>query len=84
MCLNLCYKTYKMKLTERENQEIDYLRGLQQSRTIPMMQGDQNRLKYLNQKEFHNCCSKPSCTGYTGSESETKCIKCGADLHKLI
>lgn len=73
-----------MELTAQEKQEREYLQGLQQSRTIPMMQKDQDRLRYLNKKEFHNHCSNPSCTGYEGTEEETKCPKCNSDLHKLI
>jgi len=72
-----------MDLTNEEQQEVNYLRELQQG-YIPMMQKQQDRLKYLNQKEFHNGCSNVSCTGYTGTEDETNCPKCGSELHKLI
>jgi len=71
-----------MKLTEQEQQEITYLEGLKASRTIPMMQKNQYRLRYLNAKEFHNCCSNPHCTGYEGTEEETICHKCKSKLHK--
>ena len=73
-----------MKLTEREQQERTYLEGLKASRTIPMMQKDQDRLRYLNTKEFHNCCSNPRCTGYEGTEKETICPKCKSKLVKSI
>jgi hypothetical protein len=73
-----------MELSNKEQQEVNYLRELLQSRTIPMMQKDQDRLQYLNRKEFHNECSNVSCTGYTGTEEETICTKCKSKLHKLI
>ena len=69
-----------MKLTEQEQQEITYLEGLKASRTIPMMQKNQYRLRYLKVKEFHNCCSNPHCTGYEGTEEETICHKCKSKL----
>jgi uncharacterized paraquat-inducible protein A len=73
-----------MKLTEQEQQERNYLEGLKASRTIPMMQKDQNRLRYLNAKEFDNCCSNPHCTGYEGKDEETTCPKCQSKLVKSI
>ena len=73
-----------MKLTDQEQQEKSYLEGLKASRTIPMMQKDQGRLRYLNAKEFHNCCSNPQCTGYEGTEQETICKNCRRKLVKSI
>ena len=73
-----------MKLTEQEKQERTYLEELKSSRTIPMMQKDQDRLRYLNAKEFHNCCSNPHCTGYEGIEDEAICPKCKSKLVKSI
>jgi hypothetical protein len=73
-----------MKLTEKEQQERKYLQEQKQSRTIPMMQEAQDRLRYLNKKEFHNHCSNPRCTGYEGTEEETICPKCKSKLFKLI
>jgi hypothetical protein len=73
-----------MKLTEQEQQEKAYLMDLKASRTIPMMQKDQDRLRFLNAKEFHNCCSNHHCTGYQGTEEETICPKCHRKLWKNI
>ena len=73
-----------MKLTKEEVTERTYVQGLQQSRTIPMFQEKQDRLKYLNAKEFHNCCSNIHCTGHEGTEEETECPKCGSKLHETI
>ncbi len=73
-----------MKLTEKEEQERIYLEGLKSSRTIVMMQNDQDRLKFLNAKEFHNCCPNPQCTGYDGSDIETICPICNSNLIKSI
>ena len=73
-----------MKLTEEEKEEIIYLQNLQKSRTIPMFQEKQDRLRYLNAKEFHNCCSNIHCTGYEGTDEEISCAKCGSKLHKTI
>lgn len=73
-----------MKLTDKEEQEREYLLGLKSSRTIPMRQVDQDRLCYLNYKEFHNQCSNVRCTGYEGTEEEATCPKCGEELFKLL
>lgn len=72
-----------MKLTEKEQQEVNYLRNLQQG-YVPISKEMDERLKYLNKKEFHNCCSNPSCTGYEGTEDETECPLCGFVLLKTI
>ena len=72
-----------MKLSNEEQQEINCLRELQQG-YIPMMQKDFDRLKYLNHKEFHNCCPNPHCTGHEGTEEEIICPKCKRELMKLI
>ena len=71
-----------MKLTDKEQQEITYLKRLKGSKTIPMMQKDQERLKYLNLKNLHNCCLNPHCTGYEGADKETICPKCQSKLMK--
>jgi hypothetical protein len=71
-----------MKLTEQELQELAYLQGLTVSTEVPMLQEQQDRLRYLNLKEIHNNCSNPSCEGYEGSEYESKCHKCGFKLLK--
>lgn len=73
-----------MKLTEEEKEERFYLERLKSSRTIPMFQEKQDRLRHLNAKEFHNHCSNIHCTGYEGTEDEITCIKCGSKLHKTI
>jgi hypothetical protein len=73
-----------MQLIEQERQELILLEGLKASRTIPMMQKDQERLRYLLAKEFHNCCSNPHCMGYMGTENETICPKCKSNLIKSI
>ena len=43
---------------------------------LPLSREMDERLRFLNRKEFHNCCSNPSCTGYEGTEEESKCPKC--------
>lgn len=73
-----------MKLTEQEIKELRSLRTLTRNMNIPMTSKDQDRLKYLNAKEFHNCCSNPHCTGHEGSENENICPKCKSKLFKLI
>jgi hypothetical protein len=74
-----------MKLTNQEENERLYIQQLKSSRTIPFINVFLNeRLIYLNRKEFHNCCSNPRCIGYEGNESETTCPKCNSKLYKLI
>jgi hypothetical protein len=73
-----------MKLTIREQQELDHLRESKKSRTIPMTQLQHERLTYLNRKEVRHCCSNAHCTGYEGKENENICPKCGSKLFKLI
>ena len=72
-----------MKLSNKEQQEVNYLRNFQQG-YVPMSREMDERLRYLNKKEFHNCCSNPSCTGYEGTDDETECPKCKSKLHKTI
>ena len=72
-----------MKLSNKEQQEVNYLREFRQG-YVPMTQEMHSRLTHLNKKEFHNCCSNPCCTGYEGTEQETNCPKCKSNLHKTI
>jgi uncharacterized paraquat-inducible protein A len=73
-----------MKLTEQEEEQRTYLNELCASKTVPMMPELQKRLKYLNAKAFHNCCSNPHCTGYEGTDKEIICPKCQSKLIKSI
>lgn len=73
-----------MKLTDEEKKERDYLISLRSNTTIPMFQDKQDRLNYLNRKEFHNNCTNPQCTGCDAKEDEYYCPKCGSDIYKTI
>lgn len=71
-----------MKLTSSEEQERLELQ--KPSTKIPMSPKDYNRLKYLNNKYWHNECSNPRCLGYLGTDQETDCPICLKELNKLI
>lgn len=72
-----------MALTDKELKELECLRNLQSSRTIPLMQESYDRLIYLQKKQCDNMCSNPSCEGYEGSENEKVCPKCKSLLFKI-
>ncbi len=69
-----------MLLTDKERLELEGLKAKQESRSFPLMQYQYDRLIFLRKKELLYCCSNPNCTGYSGTEAETVCPKCGANL----
>ena len=73
-----------MKLSEIEKQEKLDLEGLQNCITIPMSKTQVDRLKYLQNKQWHNCCPNPRCEGYEGTDNEFICLKCSCKLVKSI
>ena len=73
-----------MELTHLEEKERQILIAHQSSITRLMSQFEQDRLKYLNKKEFHNNCSNIHCLGFEGKEHYKYCPLCGSKLHKLI
>ena len=71
-----------MRLTAKENDELLMLIERQKSRTIPMLPEQFGRMVELRNKELHNCCTNPRCTGYEGTEHEIHCDSCGRKLYK--
>lgn len=74
----------KIEFTNKDAQELDVLRGLQSRGDRFMSQEEQDRMKFLQSKMYHNDCLNPHCSGYHAkSEDETSCPYCGHELHKL-
>ena len=71
------------RFTTQDKEELDMLYQKQNDHSVPMMEDQQNRMKFLQDKQYHNCCLNPHCTGHVGRDKDRTCTKCNHQLHKM-
>lgn len=71
-----------MEFTNEESKELDNLLHKRASRSDWLSQEEQDRIRLLQKKMYHNGCLNPTCVGGYGNEEEKICKYCGHDLFK--
>ena len=71
------------EITKDELVDLDQLLSLAESNNKPMAKSQQERLRWLQSKVYHNQCLNPRCVGYYAKDDdEMTCPHCGHNIHK--